>query len=138
MTHVGALRDSTSVRAKYTSLSKRKNQMSEKSSFSFTYHDPSKNFDGTPYEAAGKAVIQVDNVMKLLQKALYDTNIQARNAYMQRNLDTGKDPNAAGWEHAPEAKLLNGLIETTGKIRKRLPALLRAISYDPKNPPKED
>src|SRR5688572_1444099 len=112
--------------------------MSEKSSFSFAYHDPSKNFDGTPYEAAGKAVIQVDNVMRLLQKALYDTNIQARNAYMQRNLDTGKDPNAQGWENAPEAKLPNGLIQTTGKNRNKLPALLRAISHDPKNPPKED
>jgi hypothetical protein len=109
-----------------------------KSSITFTYHDPSKTFDGTPYEAAGKSVIQVDGVLKLLQKALIDTNVQARNAYMQRNLDLGEDANATGWENAPEAKVIAGLIQNTSKVRKRLPAILRAVSYDPNNPPKEE
>lgn len=110
----------------------------QRSSFTFTYHDPSRNFDGTPYEAAAKAVLQVDAVARLLQRALIDTNTQARNAFMQRNLDLGEEANAQKWVTEPEARILAGQLEVTSKLRKRLPALIRAVGYDPNNPPKEE
>lgn len=109
-----------------------------KSTFTFTYHDPSRSFDGTPYEASARAVLQVDAVAKLLQRAIIDANTQARNAYMQRNLDLGGEPNAEGWTEAAEARILAAQLEGVTKLRKKLPALMRATAYDPKNPPKED
>lgn len=109
-----------------------------KSTFTFTYHDPSRSFDGTPYESAARAVLQVDSVAKLLQRALIDANTQARNAWMQRNMDLGGEPQAENWEESAESRILTAQLESVGKLRKKLPALMRATAYDPKNPPKED
>jgi hypothetical protein len=109
----------------------------KKSSTTFTYNDPGRTFDGTPYEAAGKSVLQTMNVLKLLQRALQDTAIQSRNAYMQRQLETTGKPNAEGWESAPEYRVLHALKGAVKILNKKLTALHRAVSYDPNNPPKE-
>lgn len=109
----------------------------KQSTVHFTYHDPGRTFDGTPYEASGKAVTQVLNLLKLLRRAILDTGIQVRNAYMQRNLDTQGEPNAEGWESAPEKKIITGFVETIDAMQKKLTALHRATTYDPSKPPKE-
>lgn len=106
------------------------------STINLTYHDPGRTFDGTPYEAAGKAVVQTSNVLKLGQKALRDTAILVRNAWMQRNLDLGGSPSAEDWEESPESRLLRTLSAAFEQIQRKLGALHRSASYDPNNPPK--
>jgi len=108
------------------------------SSTTFTYRDPSRNFDGTPYQAAAQAVVQTDAVLRLALRSLRDTAVQARNAYMQANLDTGDEPNAAAWPESAQARTLARMVSEIVAMRKKLAPLLRAVAYDPKNPPKED
>lgn len=112
--------------------------MTEKQSTTvFTYHDPGRTFDGTPYQAAAKAVTQAANVLKLYEKALKDANIQARNAFMQRQLDLVGKPNVDSYIESPEYKLILGFIAAASEMQKRLTALHKAVGYDPGNPPKE-
>lgn len=111
----------------------------DKSSIVFTYHDPGRTFDGSPFEAAGQSVQQSAAVLKLAQRAIYDTEIQVRNAYLQRNLENGGDPKAGEWENSPEAKLLGQLASVLDKLQVRLRALHQAATFDPSEPiPKED
>lgn len=107
------------------------------STVNFTYHDPGRTFDGTPYEASGKAVEQTANVVKLLRRAIMDTLVQVRNAYMQRNLDTTGETGIEDWEDSPEHKMLKQFIAATAAMAKRLAALHRATTYDPAHPPKD-
>jgi hypothetical protein len=99
-----------------------------------TYHDPSRCFDGTPYEAAGAAAEQASNVIKLAQLAVADTNIQARNAWMQRNLDSGKDADGASWDDDPQAKAIRAALESLTEAARKLVVIRAAASYDPKAP----
>ncbi len=99
-----------------------------------TYHDPSRCFDGTPYEAAGAAAEQAGNVITLAQLAVADTNIQARNAWMQRNLDSGLPPNGAEWENDPQAKSIAAAGDALIAVARRMKAIRVAASYDPKAP----
>lgn len=114
------------------------NKEKKPSTTTFTYHDPGRNFDGDPYEAAGKAVVQVTNVLKLVTVALHDTRIQVRNAYLQRNLEQSEDPNAQAWEDSPEAKTFDALESVVEKMQKKLTALHRAATYDPSAPLPKD
>lgn len=111
-------------------------------STTFTYHDPSRSFSGTPYEAAGQAVDQSRRVLLLLARALKDTGIQTRNAYMSRRLDLGEDdPAAFGWEDEPEAKTLRFVMFQISNMEralvgldKKLQAVGKAAAYDPTVP----
>lgn len=107
------------------------------STINFSYHDPSRTFDGTPYEAAGASVEQTSNVVKLLRRAIADTAIQVRNAYMQRNLDTTGETGIENWDNSPENKMLRQFVTATAAMAKKLAALHRATTYDPQHPPKE-
>lgn len=100
----------------------------------FTYHDPSRCFEGTPYEAAGAAAEQATNVITLAQLAIQDTNIQARNAWMQRNLDTGGEPRGSEWESDPQYKAVTDALEALIVAAKKMKTLRAAASYDPKAP----
>jgi hypothetical protein len=106
------------------------------STITYTYHDPSRTFDGTPYEAAGLAIDQATSVAKLLQRALRDTHVQVRNAHMQRNLDLGGQPDADPWDNSAQKRLLDSFASQTTDIHHRLRMLRKAAVYDPKNPPK--
>lgn len=108
------------------------------SSTTFTYHQPDRVFEGSPYDATRQAVRQTYNVANLLRRSIRDTNVQTRNAFMQRNLDTGKKPEAEAYEASAEHRLLQAMDSTVKKIQIKLTALEKAVSYDPKNPPKED
>ena len=99
-----------------------------------TYHDPSRCFDGTPYEAAGAAAEQAGNVITLAQLAVSDTNIQARNAWMQRNLDNGLPANGEGWDDDPQAKALDAALESLTQAARKMKVIRAAASYDPKAP----
>lgn len=101
------------------------------STINFSYHDPGRTFDGTPYEAAGKSVEQTANVVNLLRRAIADTAVQVRNAYMQRRLDTEGDTGIEEWPDSPEAKMLGQFARTAVLMKKKLSALHRASTYDP-------
>lgn len=65
--------------------------------------------------------------------------IQARNAFLQRNLENDGEPRAEDWDDSPEGKLIAGLQAALDKMRKRLNALHRSVTFDPSAPlPKED
>lgn len=114
-------------------------------STTFNYKDPSRHFDGTPYEAAARSIEQARQVMLLLAIALRDANTQARNAYMSRNLDLGRDdPGAIRWEEDAQARALTHTINQVTKMEAALVALYeklkaseKAAAYDPKHPPRE-
>ncbi len=111
---------------------------SDKSTVVFTYHDPSRTFDGTPFEAAGQAVQQTQAVLKLAQRAVYDAEIQVRNAFLQRNLENGGDPKVDEWDGSPEAILLAQLASVLEKLQVRARYLYQAATFDPNAPlPKE-
>lgn len=109
----------------------------KKSSTTFTYYEPGRTFDGDCYEAAGKSVEQTHRITKLLRKSIYDTHIQTRNAFMQRNLDLGNKPKGGEYDETGEYKLLAKMDAAVHAIQKKLSALHRSVTYDPKNPPKE-
>lgn len=118
-------------------MSEEERKLKKTSSTTFVYHDPGRTFDGSPYEASGKSVIQMINLLKLLRRAINDTEVQVRNAYMQRNLDTVGDPDAAGWETAAETRILTGFLDSVELMTKKLNALHKATTYDPTKAPKE-
>lgn len=99
-----------------------------------TYHDPSRCFDGTPYEAAGAAAEQASNVITLAQLAVADTNIQARNAWMQRNLDNKLPANGEGWEDDPQYRAIQAAAESLILAATKMRAIRVSASYDPKAP----
>lgn len=103
----------------------------------FTYFDPSRSFSGDPFEAAGKAAQQAEDVLRLTERAVSDTNIQARNAWMQRNLEAGDNPRAEDWENSPEAKRIASVVEQLASVGKTLRGIGAAARYNPKAPPKE-
>lgn len=106
-------------------------------SINFTYHDPGRTFDGTPFEASGKAVEQTSSVVNLLRRSISDTTIQVRNAYLQRNIEATGDPNVEGWESSGEYKMLLQFARTALAMKKKLRALHKATTYDPSHPPKD-
>lgn len=119
-----------------TSISEKE---SKNSTINFTYYNPGRTFDGTPYDAAGQAVIQTASVFRLAQIAVHDMEIQVRNAYLQRNLEIDGNPRAEAWEESPEGKLVNSLRLGLEKMQKRLSALHTSATYDPNAPlPPED
>ena len=107
------------------------------STTTFTYYDPSRCFDGTPYEAAGQAAAQALEVIALALRATQDTAIQARNSWMQSNIDRGGDPDGSEWEDSPQARVIERVVASLDEAGRLLRATQRSASYDPKNPPKE-
>lgn len=111
----------------------------------FQYLDPSRHFDGTPYEAAARSVEQARQLMLLLAIGLRDANTQARNAYMSRNLDTGQeDPGAIQWDEEAQARALAHVVNQVTRmesalvaLHNKLKAVEKAAAYDPKHPPRE-
>ena len=103
----------------------------------FTYYDPSRCFEGDPFEAARRAAQQAEDALRLAERAVEDTNTQARNAWMQRNLEAGDSPRASDWEDSPEAKRIASVVEQLDSLGRTLRGIRAAASYNPKSPPKE-
>lgn len=99
-----------------------------------TYRNPSEDseFDGTPYEAAEKSLEQVSDILVLALQAATAAEIQARNAFMQRRLDTGHPPDAEAWNWSAERKRLIGADEQLSACSTLYRALGKAAGYDPK------
>lgn len=105
-----------------------------------TYLDPRyfEEFDGDPFEAAGKAMDQARNVAKLLRRALDDAEVLVRNAELERNLqETPHDARAETWDDTAQARRLAALKLEADAIAKSLLGLRTAATFNPKRPPKE-
>lgn len=102
----------------------------------YTYTDP-RNFPGDPFEVASAALAQAAAAAKLLQKALDDANVMARNAEMERQLYRGEEPDAFAWESSALGRKLAALGDETAAIQRGLVPIQRAAGFNPRNPPKE-
>lgn len=101
-----------------------------------TYTDP-RYLDGDPFEVAAKAVRQATDAAALLQRALADANVMARNAEMERQLYRGEEPNAADWPESPQGIRLAEAERAAVQVRAQLQVLERAVGFNPRHPPKE-
>lgn len=110
--------------------------MTQHETRTFTVADPRTFEDGTPYEVAGRAGAQVVGVIKILQETLEGADLMARNAHMSRNLDAGGEAAGDGWRMTAEGRTWAAIDADIAAIRRRLEALTRAASFDPKHPPK--
>lgn len=73
-------------------------------------------------------------MIELAILAVNDVNIQARNAFMQRNLDAGDDPRGSEWEDDIQSKAVRDALEALQVAAKKMRAVRVASSYDPKAP----
>lgn len=105
----------------------------------FALTDP-RDFDGSPYQAAERAVQQAGALALLLVEAIEDAEVLARNAEMERTFSTDYDlPEvAAGWPRSAQ-----GARYATAKVRgeqivRDLSLLRRAAAFDPNAPIDDD
>lgn len=99
------------------------------------YVDP-RNFDGTPYEAAGQAVDQLISMSAHMQQAIGDAGIVIRSAEMERQIAVFGAPEASAFENGPQRALLTAMQRNMEQQITKLRALKIAATYDPKHPPK--
>lgn len=103
----------------------------------FTYTDP-REFDGSPYDAAYAAGEQLIKLLKLAKSAAADVFVLARVAELQRQQDSGKEPNAGNFEDGLVGTKLNDIERELGQFAAQANAITMNIGYDPLHPPKEE
>lgn len=91
-----------------------------------TLVDP-RYFDGNPYEVAGRAVAQAAGIALVLQKALDDARLFARNAELERH----EDPDPKVFEEGPHGRLHTQLEDMAADIAAKLGILQKAAEFDP-------
>ncbi len=104
-----------------------------KSQTTYVYVDP-RFLEGSPYEVAGKAIEQAERAAELLDTALTDANVLARNAELQRQLDTTQTCSAERWDAGLQARILTGFKAALAEHGTKLSAAKRAASFDPATP----
>lgn len=101
------------------------------------YTDPH-YFDGDPYQVAEKAARQAGKLALLLDRALADADNLARNAALERCKDEPEMvATAAEWDESAHARQFAWARGEAQKIVRRLAVLSKAVSFNPKNPPRE-
>jgi hypothetical protein len=100
-----------------------------------TVTDP-RNFDGTPYEVAARAVAQVEGALIAASHAADAAFLMARNAEMERNLALGLPPAGSEYGAGPQGRKFSQIADDLVTMRRTLSALTAAVAYDPKHPPK--
>lgn len=94
-------------------------------------------FDGTPYEAAGRACAQAAAVAEIALDLTKQAQVMARNAQLSRNLlETPEDARASEWPESAQARSFDKAAEAAEEVVARLETLTRAASFDPKHPPR--
>lgn len=102
----------------------------------FDYLDP-RELDGDPFQVASAACQQAENALSLAEKSVDDAYIMARGAHMERQLQSGEEPDGVGFADDPlGARIISirDLIEQMGNAVKNVAV---AASYNPRKPPKE-
>lgn len=98
--------------------------------------DP-RTFDGDPFEVAARASQQAESLAKLLAHTIEGATLMARNAEMERNLQAGDEPGAAGWDGSAQGKKFARAVLQARDLELTLRALSIAAGYNPRKPPKE-
>lgn len=93
--------------------------------------DP-RTFDGNCFQVAERAALQAQAIIDIAIQSIADAEVMARNAYMERNLLAGNDPDAAGWEATTEAQHWKLRAEAARDLSKRLGYLAMSAGFDPK------
>lgn len=105
----------------------------------FALTDP-RDFDGSPYQAAERAVQQAGALALLLVEAIEDAEVLARNAEMERTFSTDDDlaEIATGWPDSPQGRAWAGALSRAKLVVPELSSLRRAAAYDPNAPIDDD
>lgn len=101
----------------------------------FTIADP-RSFDGDPFDVAERAALQTAALFKLATESLEGTRLMVRNAELERQLLTGAECDAPGFDTSPQGKKLAALAELGNGAVRTLETLAKAAAYNPKNPPR--
>lgn len=106
---------------------------------SYTYTNPA-YFDGTPYEAAERAVRQAGMFAGVALKALEAADVLVRNAEMQRAVvnDENATQVALDWPSKGLGARITQLKGALGLAIKGLASAAEYAGFDPQHPPKED
>lgn len=102
---------------------------------SFIVADP-RDFDGTPFEVAGRAAAQLEGLLTLLLEAVPQAELMARNAEMTRRIDTGSDPEGDRWVEEPQGRQWALLKTDLTTLKRRVGYMRAAAAFDPKHPPR--
>jgi hypothetical protein len=103
---------------------------------SFTITDP-RTFDGNPFEVAQRSALQSAAIAKLLGGTFEGVRLMVRNAELERQLQSGEQPDPKQWEDGPQGTALTKMADDVSSLTKKLEAVARAAGFDPKHPPKE-
>lgn len=95
--------------------------------------DP-RDFDGDPFEVAGRACKQAAALARILAQNLEVATLMARNAEMERQIIKDGEPNAAAWDDMTQAKNLKALTKLAQESEKRLTLIAKAAGFNPKRP----
>lgn len=101
----------------------------------FVITDP-RTFEGDPYEVAERAAAQVEALLSLTIGAIAPAELMARNAWMQRRIDTSEAPEGTEWPESPEGKRWARLKAALAAERPGAKGLKLAAGFNPKRPPK--
>lgn len=97
----------------------------------FAVADP-RSFDGDPYEVAERAFTQAEGIARILEQAIADARVMARNAEMSRQLETSGQADAAAFEDTVLARQIDAAKSSAAKVTKSLGVLGRAAAFNPK------
>lgn len=92
--------------------------------------DP-RNFEGNPYEAAAKAMAQIEALIEQIQNLLPTTRIIVRNAELERQMISG-EPNPTAWERGPQGRKLDYLASELSAAQAAAHSLKAAAGFDPR------
>lgn len=101
----------------------------------YTYTDP-RDLDGNPYEVAAASVAQAIAAAGLLESALTDSLVMARNSDMERQIALTGEADVRAWNtNSAQGRQFAVALKELAAIQKRLTVLKGAVAYDPRHPP---
>jgi hypothetical protein len=95
----------------------------------FVVADP-RTFEGDPFEVAGRAVDQAGALATLLEQAVEDAYVMARNAELERQAAGEMDVSL--FESGPQGRKFQGIEDALRTSVRELKILRTAASFDPR------
>lgn len=97
-----------------------------------TIKDP-REFDGTPFEVAERAVKQAQALAAMLNQAVDAAERMARNAEMERDLYATGTCDATAWPGTPQGVRWDAVKTNVLSTEKMLGVLAAAAAFNPRN-----
>lgn len=101
-----------------------------------TYTDP-RFIDGDPFEVADKALAQVEDIAKLLERAAGDAFVMARNAEQERMLYAAPDKVPVIDRPTAVLSRISTFCSRAADTVREIEPVRRAARFNPRHPPKE-